>query len=95
MIIVLDVIVDVYGEPNSKTGLPKLLKKGAIYKKSFDTSLIYPEEYINKRGTIVKKYTGLEYGEKYYVVAHSMTYINKLINPIVIKGLASKVKKTK
>ena len=89
-----NIVVDIYGPPD-KTGRPKLIKKGVIYKKSFDPNLVYPEEYLDKKGKIVKKYTSIEYGDKYYTLAHNIEYVKKALGPLVINGLAGKARYNK
>lgn len=90
-----NIITDIYSLPDEKTGKQKLLKKGMIYKKMFDPALIFPEEYIDKKGKKIKKYTTIEYGEKYYTLVHNIDYVKKVIGPIVINGLAGKSKYVK
>lgn len=68
MVVELQVLTDIYSEPNSK-GVRKLLGKNLVINKLFDINEIEVEEFISSRtGKAVKKYSGIFHKENYYKV---------------------------
>ena len=81
----LEILTDVY----SPDGV-KCIKKDVIYKKVFETNDIESEQYIDDKGKIIGKYTGVIYRDKYYKVNVPYETMKQYNQPLVIKGLFAK-----
>lgn len=96
MLIELDVIVDLYDSPNPETGETKLIKKGIIYKKTFNTESTNVEQYISDKGKILKSYANvISASGQTFKVKHSYEKVHSLLNPIQVKGLVKYAKYAK
>jgi hypothetical protein len=85
MIITLDIITNIYSVPDEQ-GNQKLIKRGLVYKKQFNTCGILAEEYITQRGEISKKVCTVREGENFYQVKKSFDEMQKLIDNVHITG---------
>lgn len=94
MLIELNVIVDVYDAPINEESLPTLIKKGVIYKKTFNTETTTVEQFINDRGVILKSYSNVITNGQAYKVKHPYEYVYNTLKPIQIKGLLQYGKKS-
>ena len=86
MIIELEVITDIYSQPDKK-GNVKLIKKDQICKKTFDTAITTCEQHFNSRGNLVKTHSIIVNNNNSYKVKHSYEYIKSLLGHIEVKGL--------
>jgi hypothetical protein len=87
MLIELDVIVDLYDTPNSETGEAKLIKKGIIYKKTFNTEATTVEQYISDKGLVLKSYSNVTYNGQTFKVKESYEKVYNKLKPIKVGGL--------
>jgi hypothetical protein len=88
-LITLEIVSDIFGTPN-KQGVQQLIKKDAKCSKTFESHLISVEHSFNKKGEIDKKHCMIQDGEKYYKVAHTFEYVERLIKPVVFNGFKIK-----
>ncbi len=63
----LEVITDILASPN-KVGVRKVLVKNQKIKKLFDLNIIQLEQYIDKSGRLIKKYSAVYEESNYYKV---------------------------
>lgn len=85
MVITLELIRDVYSQPDLK-GKQKCIKKNLKYKKTFDTNFIQVEHFIDAKGNVSKKYCLVCEGENLFKANHKFEYLEKLIKPLKING---------
>lgn len=86
MIVTLNIISDILGDPNIKTGKQKVIKSGVLFKKTFDTNTITVQEYIDTKGNISKKYCTVYEGELGYKAVHKFAVVEKMLKHIVVTG---------
>jgi len=85
MVITLDIITDIYSQPD-KNGNQKLIKKNVKFKKTFDTNFIQVQHFIDTKGNISKKYSMVYEGDTAYKAVHKFEDVEKLIKPLKING---------
>lgn len=85
MRITLNISFDAYSKPDAK-GKCKLVKRGVVIKKQFDTSSILVNQYIDDKGRVSKKFCEIKDGDLVYKAVHQFNEIEKLINPVIVKG---------
>lgn len=81
-----EVLTDVYNEQG------KCIKKDILYLKVFETDDIQLEHFIDSKGKVVLKYSGVLYRDKYYKVNIPYKTMKEYTSPLVIKGLIYKSK---
>ena len=86
MIIELNVVSDIYSQPD-KNGNTKLLKKDQIFKKTFDSAVTTCEEFFNSKGNLVKSYSIITNNNNSYKVKHSYEQVKCILGHIEVKGL--------
>lgn len=86
MIVTLNLISDIQGNPDAKTGIPKIVKKNVIFKKTFDTNAITVQEFIDTKGNISKKYCTVYEGELGYKAVHKFAVIEKMLKHVTVVG---------
>lgn len=79
-----EVLTDIYNEAG------KCLKKDVTYFKLFETDEIELENYIDAKGKVVNKYSGVLYRDKYYKVNIPYSEMKVYVSPLIIKGLMDK-----
>lgn len=80
----LEVMTDIYNEAG------KCLKKDILYLKVFETDEIELENFIDGKGKVIVKYSGVVYRDKYYKVNIPYKDMLQYVQPLVIKGLMDK-----
>lgn len=80
----LEVITDIYNEDG------KCLKKDVSYMKVFETDNIELENYLDPKGKVISKYSGVIYGDKYYKINIPYNEMKTMFTPLVVTGLYSK-----
>lgn len=85
MIVTLKCITDIYTKPD-KQGNQKVKLRNVMFSKQFDTNYLLVEHYLNSRGTPSKKWCLVKQGEEYFKLAHKFEDIEKLTQPVKIKG---------
>lgn len=93
MVIELTIVTDVFTTlPNGKL---KMTRKDARITRSFESSAVNYQTYINSSGRPVKKYTTIIYGNEYLKAEHTMDEVKKRLGHYEIKGYISKSKYAK
>lgn len=86
MVTVLNLITDIYSNPDPVSGVSKCIKRNVRFKQTFDTNQIRIAHYINKKGEVSKRYSTVYEGDSGFKVEHSFEYMQKLVCPIKIRG---------
>jgi hypothetical protein len=80
---------EVYTDVYAPDGV-KCIKKDVSYKKIFETDEIELENFIDNKGKVISKYTGVIYRDKYYKVNTPYDIMKQYTTPLIIKGLFAK-----
>jgi len=86
MVVTLNLISDITGNPDPKTGISKVVKKNVVFRKTFDTNMITVQEFIDTKGNISKKYCTVYEGELGYKAVHKFDAIEKMLKHITVTG---------
>lgn len=89
MVITLNLISDIYGQPDPNTGQQPIIKKNVKYKKTFESTLIQVSSYIGKDGNILKSYCTVHEGQDSYKAICTFDRLEK-----IIKAPVKEVKRT-
>ena len=92
MVIELKVVADIVSDPNPKTGKVKTLKKGVIFKQSFNTEITTCSHYLDSKGNILKGYCNVISGGQYYKVKHTYEDVYNMLKPVKVKGFIAHAK---
>ena len=91
MLVEFNIVADLYDSPNEE-GISKLVKKGIVYKKMFDTTLTTCEHLINPRGRVLKGYTNIIVAGQQYRAKHTYEHVSGLLKPVIVKGFIKHAK---
>lgn len=86
MVVTLNLISDITGNPDMKTGISKVVKKNVIFRKTFDTNTITVQEFIDAKGNISKKYCTIYEGDLGYKAVHKFDVIEKMLKHVTVIG---------
>lgn len=79
-----EVLTDIYNEDG------KCIKKDLSYLKVFETDDVEVENFIDAKGKVIEKYTGVVYKDKYYKINRPYKEMREAFKPIVVAGLLAK-----
>ena len=68
----------------------KVIKKDVCYKRMFELDNILIEQYINTKGTVVKKYCTIIENDKYFKANIAYDELSALLKPLEVKGFMAK-----
>ena len=83
-----EIITDIYNDAG------KCLKKDISYCKVFETDDMELEQYIDAKGKVISKYSGIIYRDKYYKINVPYTSMKEYLSPLIIKGFIDKMNKS-